>query len=115
MKIYSPNQIAVFSYGTLQDPEVQKELYNRVLEGQPDRISGYVLESINLPDSSFNYISYSIAKLTGNPQDSIEGFVFYLSEHELKITDTYESEGYERFKIKLDSGIEAIMYQTPIR
>lgn len=114
MKIYSPNQIAVFSYGTLQDPEVQKELYNRVLEGQPDRISGYVLESINLPDSSFNYISYSIAKLTGNPQDSIEGFVFYLSEHELKITDTYESEAYERFKIKLDSGIEAIMYQTPI-
>lgn len=115
MKIYSPNQIAVFSYGTLQDPEVQKELYNRVLEGQPDRISGYVLESINLPDSSFNYISYSIAKLTGNPQDIIEGFVFYLSEHELKITDTYESEAYERFKIKLDSGIEAIMYQTPIR
>ncbi|HAX14033.1 MAG TPA: gamma-glutamylcyclotransferase [Leeuwenhoekiella sp.] len=115
METDSPNQIAVFSYGTLQDPEVQKELYNRVLEGQPDRISGYVLESINLPDSSFNYISYSIAKLTGNPQDSIEGFVFYLSEHELKITDTYESEAYERFKIKLDSGIEAIMYQTPIR
>ena len=115
MKIYSPNQIAVFSYGTLQDPEVQKELYNRVLEGQPDRISGYVLESINLPDSSFNYISYSIAKLTGNPQDSIEGFVFYLSEHELKITDTYESEAYERVQIKLDSGIEAIVYQTPVR
>ena len=115
MKIYSPNQIAVFSYGTLQDPEVQMELYQRVLEGQPDRLSGYILESINLPDSSFNYISYSIAKLTGNPQDSIEGFVFYLSEHELKITDTYESEAYERFKIKLDSGIEAIMYQTPIR
>lgn len=115
METDSPNQIAVFSYGTLQDPEVQKELYNRVLEGQPDRISGYVLESINLPDSSFNYISYSMAKLTGNPQDSIEGFVFYLSEHELKITDTYESEAYERFKIKLDSGIEAIMYQTPIR
>ena len=111
----SPNQIAVFSYGTLQDPIVQKELYNRVLEGQPDRISGYVLESINLPDSSFNYISYSIAKLTGNPQDIIEGFVFYLSEHELKITDTYESEAYERFKIKLDSGIEAIVYQTRIR
>ena len=115
METDSPNQIAVFSYGTLQDPEVQKELYNRVLEGQPDRISGYVLESINLPDSSFNYITYPIAKPTGNPQDSIEGFVFYLSEHELKITDTYESEAYERFKIKLDSGIEAIMYQTPIR
>ena len=115
METDSPNQIAVFSYGTLQDPEVQKELYNRVLEGQPDRLSGYILESINLPDSSFNYISYSMAKLTGNPQDSIEGFVFYLSEHELKITDTYESEAYERFKIKLDSGIEAIMYQTPIR
>ena len=62
MKIYSPNQIAVFSYGTLQDPEVQMELYQRVLEGQPDRLSGYILESINLPDSSFNYITYPIAK-----------------------------------------------------
>ncbi len=115
MKIYSPNQIAVFSYGTLRDPEVQKELYNRVLEGQPDRLSGYVLERINLPDSSFNYITYPIAKPTGNPQDIVEGFVFYLSEHELKFTDTYESEAYERVQIKLDSGIEAIVYQTPIR
>lgn len=115
MKIYSPNQIAVFSYGTLQDPEVQMELYQRVLEGQPDRLSGYILESINLPDSSFNYITYPIAKPTGNPQDSVEGFVFYLSEHELRITDTYESEAYARVQIKLDSGVEAIVYQTPIR
>ena len=115
MKMDSPNQIAVFSYGTLQNPEVQMELYQRVLEGQPDRLSGYILESINLPDSSFNYITYPIAKPNGNPQDSVEGVVFYLSEHELKITDAYESEAYEQFKIKLDSGIEAIMYQTPIR
>lgn len=111
----SPNQIAVFSYGTLQNPEVQMELYQRVLEGQSERLSGYVLESINLPDSSFNYITYPIAKPTGNPQDIIEGFVFYLSEHELKITDTYESEAYARVQIKLDSGIEAIVYQTPVR
>ncbi|MEC7783124.1 MAG: gamma-glutamylcyclotransferase family protein [Bacteroidota bacterium] len=111
----SPNQIAVFSYGTLQNPEVQMELYQRVLEGQSERLSGYVLESINLPDSSFNYITYPIAKPTGNPQDSVEGFVFYLSEHELKITDTYESEAYARVQIKLDSGIEAIVYQTPVR
>lgn len=115
MKMDSPNQIAVFSYGTLQNPEVQMELYQRVLEGQSERLSGYVLESINLPDSSFNYITYPIAKPTGNPQDSVEGFVFYLSEHELKITDTYESEAYARVQIKLDSGIEAIVYQTPVR
>ncbi|MEE3245719.1 MAG: gamma-glutamylcyclotransferase, partial [Bacteroidota bacterium] len=89
--------------------------YQRVLEGQSERLSGYVLESINLPDSSFNYITYPIAKPTGNPQDSVEGFVFYLSEHELKITDTYESEAYARVQIKLDSGIEAIVYQTPVR
>ncbi|RZJ42033.1 MAG: gamma-glutamylcyclotransferase, partial [Brevundimonas sp.] len=33
--------VGLFSYGTLQDPNVQQANFGRLLEGSPDRLPGY--------------------------------------------------------------------------
>jgi len=35
--------VLLFSYGTLRQPEVQLANYRRLLEGEPDSLSGYRL------------------------------------------------------------------------
>jgi gamma-glutamylcyclotransferase (GGCT)/AIG2-like uncharacterized protein YtfP len=104
----------LFSYGTLQHPEVQKDLFRRILQGSPDRLRGYRTETIEILDESFHskseQESYLIAVPSDDESDTIEGTVFEISNDELFIADRYESDDYKRIMVQLDSGKKAWVY-----
>lgn len=112
-----PTEIALFSYGTLQLPEVQRATYGRLLEGRPDMLVGYRLEPliISLPEvvEVSGLEVHTIARRTGDPSDRISGVVFRLSRAELEATDAYETDAYARVEAALASGARAFVYVGP--
>lgn len=106
--------IALFSYGTLQQPEVQLANYGRELEGRPDTLIGYRLEQLVIDDPNVVEVSgkavHTIARATGDTAERITGTVFELSEAELRSTDAYETQAYSRIEVSLESGRIAFVY-----
>ena len=105
---------SLFSYGTLQQPEVQQANYGRLLDGTPDVLAGYRLEPLAIRDPDVVLLSgkavHMIARHTGDPADRIEGVRFEISEAELAATDAYEVDSYARAEVTLESGACAIVY-----
>jgi gamma-glutamylcyclotransferase (GGCT)/AIG2-like uncharacterized protein YtfP len=93
------DDVWLFSYGTLQQRQVQLSVFGRVLEGRADVLQGYVL--------SPNLI---IAGRTGNLLEEVPGTVFRITRAELAAADAYEVSGYKRVRVRLRSGIEAFVY-----
>lgn len=109
--------VSLFSYGTLQLPDVQRANYGRLLEGRPDALAGYVLRPIAIADPEVVRVSgaavHTIACRTGHPADRITGTVFTLTPAELDATDAYEVDGYDRVEVELESGARAFAYVGP--
>jgi hypothetical protein len=109
--------IPLFSYGTLQLPEVQRANYGRLLEGRPDALVAYALRPLPITDPEVVRISglavHTIACRTGNPADRITGTVFALTPTELAATDAYEVDVYGRAEVQLESGARAFVYIGP--
>src|SRR6478672_8261729 len=65
--------VALFSYGTLQQRDVQLATYGRALEGSPDTLVGYRLASLIISDPRVVEISgkpiHTIARETGANTD----------------------------------------------
>jgi hypothetical protein len=106
--------VALFSYGTLQDPKVQLATYGRLIEGEPDALRGYVLVKLVIDDPHVVSLSgkavHTIARHSGNPEDRILGTVLFLSATELSSSDDYEVEAYTRTEVTLESGRRAFVY-----
>jgi gamma-glutamylcyclotransferase (GGCT)/AIG2-like uncharacterized protein YtfP len=104
----------LFSYGTLQQREVQIANYGRTLLGTPDLLRGYRLAPLEISDPHVIAISgkavHSIAYATGNAEDSIAGTLFELTDAELHATDAYEVDVYSRVEAVLESGRTAWVY-----
>ena len=109
--------VALFSYGTLQLPQVQIANYGRPLDGSPDTLVGYRLEPLTISDAEVVRISgkavHTIARHSGQPQDRIDGMVYMITEAELAATDLYEVDVYGRVTETLASGCEALLYIGP--
>lgn len=109
--------ISLFSYGTLQLPDVQRATYGRLLDGRPDILPGYILAPLAISDPDVVRISgaavHTIARRTGSPADLIPGVVFRITPAELEATDGYEVDAYARVPVKLASGVEAQVYVGP--
>ena len=109
--------IPLFSYGTLQQEEVQHGTYGRLLEGSPDAMPGFRLEPITIRDPDVVGLSgqevHSIAVHSGTAADSVHGMVFLLTEDELSATDLYEGDNYRRVEVRLASGRTAFVYVAP--
>ncbi|MFL6748979.1 MAG: gamma-glutamylcyclotransferase family protein [Sphingomicrobium sp.] len=109
--------IPLFSYGTLQMPEVQLANYGRRLEGSPDALAGYRMEV--LPDRDPDAVRISgtkthmVVRRTGNPADRVPGLLFLLTADELTATDKYEGSDYARAQLALESGRRAFVYVEP--
>ena len=105
---------AVFSYGTLQQREVQLANYGRELDGQPDTLAGYRLGEIRIDDPQVVTLSgksvHTIARPTANADDRVEGTLFELTDAELEATDAYEVSAYSRIEVTLESGRPAWVY-----
>jgi gamma-glutamylcyclotransferase (GGCT)/AIG2-like uncharacterized protein YtfP len=104
---------SLFSYGTLQQEEVQLSTFGRKLEGQPATLFGYALKTIEILDPTFvakNGAHHRNLEFTGVASDSVEGMVFSVTQQELEQADEYEPVGYARVRVKLKSGLEAWVY-----
>lgn len=110
----SPGRHLLFSYGTLQQPEVQRETFGRVLEGDPDVLPGYTTDYAEIEDHRVVDLSglavHPIVRRTGNPVDKVVGKALWLSDAELDAADEYEVSLYRRVEVTLASGRPAWVY-----
>ena len=108
-----PNQ-ALFSYGTLQLPQVQEAQFGRLLDGQRDTLLGYKIGQVKIQDGDVVMVSgadhHPAIYATGNANDVVEGSVFWLTADELAAADDYEVDDYVRVRVTLSSGLQAWAY-----
>ncbi|WP_297510025.1 gamma-glutamylcyclotransferase family protein [uncultured Caulobacter sp.] len=106
--------VRLFSYGTLQQPKVQRETFGRLLEGRPDALPGFRQTLLRITDPAVLATSgeafHPIVTPTGDPADRIEGAVFEITPEELAAADAYEVSDYKRIAVRLASGLEAFVY-----
>lgn len=94
----------LFAYGTLNDPEVQQYVFQRVLEGDEDMLPSFRISSKKL------YGRYLVLEHTGNTSDMITGSVYAIDLPELSRADVYEGPAYSRINVVLNSGRKAWVY-----
>ena len=104
----------LFSYGTLQQKNVQLENFGRILEGSKDVLQKYVVKELEITDETVLKISnkrfHPILFFTNNKKDEVKGTVFKITSSELLKADNYEVDDYEKVKAKLKSGIKSWIY-----
>ncbi len=104
----------LFSYGTLQQENVQMALFGRLLEGQNDELLGFEQNVIKIEDSEVVATSgksdHVIVRFNGNNDSRVSGTVFEITEAELASADRYEVAEYKRVAAKLASGKQAWVY-----
>ena len=106
--------ILLFSYGTLQDKNVQVASFGRELQGQPDAMPGFRQTLLEITDPEVLATSgkkyHPIVEPSVNPADEVAGTVFQITAQELDAADKYEVSDYRRVSVKLKSGLQAWVY-----
>jgi len=104
----------LFSYGTLQDPAVQRANFGRELEGRPGALSGYAERLVEIADrdvvATSGATQHPIVVETGLDTDRVPGTIFEVTEEELSLADKYEVDDYHRVLLSLESGVRAWVY-----
>lgn len=112
MSIFEP--ILLFSYGTLQQSQVQLASFGRLLLGQTDALPGYRCEMLRITDPEVLTTSgeafHPIVMPSDNPADEVAGTVFEIMAEELEAADRYEVSDYKRIAVRLRSGKTAWVY-----
>ncbi len=108
------NMELLFSYGTLQQKNVQIQNFGRELAGSKDVLCGYVVGSIKITDERVIRESgmdiHLILRRTNNNDDKVEGTVFEITSQELAQADDYEVDDYKRISATLASGCVCWIY-----
>ena len=105
----------LFSYGTLQQEDVQLATFHRLLEGKPDVLIGYRVTMIPIRDQSYvattGNTHHRNIEFTGAASDVVEGTVFTVTRNELEHADAYEAGAdYKRVPVQLKSGLSSWVY-----
>ena len=104
----------LFSYGTLQQENVQLDTFGRKLEGQKDSLPGYRLGEIRISNPEVIRASgkeyHPILIATDDPEDQVQGSMFLITPEELAQADSYEVKEYQRVAARLTSGDTAWIY-----
>ena len=104
----------LFSYGTLQLPQVQESLFGRILAGTKEELHWYKVEKLKITDQAVIEKSgtdmHPILVQTGKPQDVVAGMVFEITQAELEKADEYEVDDYRRTLATMRSGTQAWIY-----
>ena len=104
----------LFSYGTLQLPQVQESLFGRLLVGTKEELPGYKVEKLKIRDQAVIEKSgtdmHPILVYTGEPADVVVGMVFEITQAELEKADQYEVDDYLRNLAVMSSGTQAWIY-----
>jgi gamma-glutamylcyclotransferase (GGCT)/AIG2-like uncharacterized protein YtfP len=104
----------LFSYGTLQQENVQIATFSRLLKGAPDALVGFKQELVEITDPGVLAKSgkrfHPIVRRSGDDSDRVVGTVFEITGAELAAADAYEVSDYERVLAPLASGSTAWVY-----
>ena len=103
----------LFSYGTLQQPDVQRTVFGRELTGTPDALTGYRMTTVAITDPHVVAVSGAAVHqiLVPDPGgDDIPGTRFTLDDEQLAAADRYEVDDYTRVAVPLRSGLTAWVY-----
>lgn len=96
----------LFSYGSLRQADVQKQIIGRTIIEIPDSLDGYNTSTIELYGRTYPI-------LITDKDHSINGVVLSISPDELAKIDEYETDAYQRVKVTLRSGKSVWVYQKP--
>ncbi len=104
----------LFSYGTLQQENVQLSTFGRLLKGVPDALVGFKQDLIEITDPDVLAKSgerfHPIVTRSGDAGDRVAGAVFEITAAELAAADAYEVDDYARVEGQLASGSKAWVY-----
>src|SRR5918992_6233115 len=99
----------LFSYGTLQQEEVQMSTFGRKLNGEKDLLLGFEPSLVKIPDANtaarLGRTHHDNVTPTGDDWSNVQGTVFEVTDEELAKADRFEAEFfYERVTAALASG-----------
>ncbi|KRB38972.1 gamma-glutamylcyclotransferase family protein [Microbacterium sp. Root180] len=104
----------LFSYGTLQNPDVQLDTFGRLLAAEDDVLPGYTVDYAEIEDMRVVDLSgvsvHPIVRATGSALDKVVGKALWVTEDELDASDEYEVALYRRVLVRLASGRDAWVY-----
>ncbi len=104
----------LFSYGTLQQRNVQIETFGRELSGKEDTLQGHQLSEVEIKDEAVIKASgkniHPILKASKDLSDEVKGTVFEITKEELQQADSYEVAEYKRVSAQLKSGTTTWIY-----
>jgi gamma-glutamylcyclotransferase (GGCT)/AIG2-like uncharacterized protein YtfP len=105
----------VFSYGTLQQEDVQLATFGRLLRGQRDELPGFESSRVEIKDPRVAAASgkthHSNVTFNGRDDSRVSGTVFEITDAELAAADQYEQvAAYKRIAALLASGKQAWVY-----
>lgn len=104
----------LFSYGTLQQDEVQRATFGRLLVGYRDELVGFEQSILTIGDpyvvETSGKTEHLIVRYSGNDDHRVPGTAFEITEGDLARADEYEVAEYMRVATILASGREAWVY-----
>jgi GNAT superfamily N-acetyltransferase len=104
----------LFSYGTLQQADVQRSTFGRLLDGTVDELVGFEQGLFEVKDPEFVATSgkshHATVRYNGRDESRVRGMVFVVTDAELASADQYEPAGYQRVAARLASGQRAWVY-----
>ena len=115
MKPVNGAEVWLFSYGTLQQRNVQLAIFGHTLDGRADVLPGFALLPLEITDPDVIATSgtahHTIVHETDDPLDEVPGIVFRITQDELYAADAYEVD-CKRVSVRLKSGIDAFVYMN---
>src|ERR1041384_1018758 len=105
----------LFSYGTLQDEDVQLFAFGRLLQGSKDELPGFEPSLVAIEDQEvvarLGRTHHANVTYNGRNDSRVSGTVFDVTEAEVEAADRFEQPfNYERIRVTLASGNEAWVY-----
>ena len=105
----------LFSYGALQQEEVQLKTFGRKLKGEKDLLVGYEPGLVQIMDpevaARLGRTHHDNVKATGDDWSNVQGTAFEITDAELELADKFEAPfEYQRVAGPLASGKEAWFY-----
>jgi gamma-glutamylcyclotransferase (GGCT)/AIG2-like uncharacterized protein YtfP len=105
----------LFSYGTLQQEDVQRSAFGRRLDGQRDELPQFEPSRVAIDDpkvvAALGYTHHANVTFNGRTESRIPGTVFDVTDAELTAADRFEAPfAYVRIEVALASGKKAWVY-----
>ncbi len=105
----------LFSYGTLQQEDVQMSTFGRRLNGQRDELLRFEPALVRIEDpllvATSGKTHHANVKFNGNEESRVPGMVFEITDAELAHVDEYEvAFFYKRVAATLASGRQVWVY-----